>query len=61
MPKDGHKEDRNGRDLIDTEEIKTRWKENIKELYKKDLNEFHYYNGVVSHPEPFWRMKSSGP
>ena len=23
-----------------------------KNLYKKDLNELDYYNGVVSHPEP---------
>ena len=26
-------------------------KKYIKELYKKDLNELDYYNGVVSHPE----------
>ena len=24
----------------------------MEELYKKDLNETDYYNGVVSHPEP---------
>ena len=24
----------------------------MEELYKKDLNEPDYYNGVVSHPEP---------
>ena len=29
-----------------------RWKEYMEELYKKDLNEPHNYNGVVSHPEP---------
>ena len=29
-----------------------RWKEYKEELYKKDLNEPDYYNGVVSHPEP---------
>ena len=44
--------DRNGRDLEDAEEIKKRWKEYTEELYKKDLNELDYYNGVVSHPEP---------
>ena len=43
--------DKNGRDLVDTEEIKKRWKEYTEELYKKDLNELDYYNGVVSHPE----------
>ena len=29
-----------------------RWKEYMEELYKKDLNEPDYCNGVVSHPEP---------
>ena len=24
----------------------------MEELYKKDLNEWYCYNGVVSHPEP---------
>ena len=44
--------DKNGRDLVDAEEIKKKWKEYIEELYKKDLNEPHYYDDVVSHPEP---------
>ena len=48
----GTKKDRNGRDLIDTEEIKKRWKEYTEELYKKDLHEPDNYDGVVSHPEP---------
>ena len=52
MPKDGHNKGQNGRDLVDTEEIKKRWKEYMEELYKKDLNEPDYYDGVVSHPEP---------
>ena len=43
--------DRNSRDLVDTEEIKKRWKEYMEELYKKDLDELDYYDGVVSHPE----------
>ena len=43
--------DINGRDLVDTEEIKKRWKE-YTELHKKDPNEPDDYNGVVSHPEP---------
>ena len=46
-------------DLVNTEEIKERWKE-YTELYKKDLNELDYYNGVVSHPEPDileWEVK----
>ena len=44
--------DKNGRDLVDTEEIKRRWKEYMEELYKKDLNDPDYQEGVVSHPEP---------
>ena len=44
--------DINSRDLVDTEEIKKRWKVYMEELYKKDLNEPDYYDGVVSHPEP---------
>ena len=44
--------DRNGRDLVDAEEIKKRWKEYMEELYKKDLNEPDYYDSVVSPPEP---------
>ena len=44
--------DKNGRDLVDAEEIKKRWKEYMEKLYKKDLNELDYYDGVVSHPQP---------
>ena len=44
--------DKNGRDLVDAEEIKKRWKEYMEELYKKDPNELDNYDGVVSHPEP---------
>ena len=51
-PKTGTTKDRNGRDLVDTEEIERRWKEYMEELYKKDLNDPDYYNGMVSHPEP---------
>ena len=51
-PKMGTIKDRNGRDLVDSEEIKKRWKEYMEELYQKGLNELGYYDGVVSHPEP---------
>ena len=51
-PKMGTIKDKNGRDLVDAEEIKKQWKENTEELYKKDLNEPDYYDGVFSHPEP---------
>ena len=51
-PKMGTIKDKNCRDLVDTEEIKMRWKEYMKQLYKEDLNELDYYEGVVGHPEP---------
>ena len=45
--------DKSGRDLVNAEENKKRWKEYTKELLKKkNLSELDYYNGVVSHPEP---------
>ena len=37
--------DKNGRDLVDAEEIKKKWKDYIEELQKKDLKELDYYNG----------------
>ena len=51
-PKTGTIKGKNGRDLVDVEEIKKRWKKYMEELYKKDLNEPDYYEGVISHPEP---------
>ena len=51
-PKMGIIKGRNGRDLLDTKEIKKRWKEHTEELYKKDLNEQDNHDGVVSYPEP---------
>ena len=44
--------DINGKDLVDTEEIKKRWKECIEKPYKKDLDELDDYDSVVSQPEP---------
>ena len=41
--------DRNGKDLIEADEIKKRWQEYSEELYKKGLNNHH---GVVTHPKP---------
>ena len=58
--------DKNGRDLVDAEEIKRRWKEYMEELYNKDLNKLDQYDGVVSHPESDilecevrWSLRSS--
>ena len=44
--------DKHGTDRVDAEEIKKRWKEYTEELYKKDLNEPHNHDSVVSHSEP---------
>ena len=44
--------DKNGRYSVDAEEIKKRWKEYMEELYKIDLYELDYCNGMVSHPKP---------
>ena len=42
----------NGKDLIESEEIKTRWKECTEELYKKALNDPDNQDVVVTHLEP---------
>ena len=52
FPKVGTIKDRDDRDRVDTEEIKNRWKIYREELYKKDVNEPDYSDGVVRHPEP---------
>ena len=44
--------DRNSKDLTEAEEIKKRWQEYIKELYKKGINDPDNHNGVVTHLEP---------
>ena len=43
--------DRNGKDLIEAEEIKKRWQEYTEDLYKKG-NDLDNYDGVVTHLEP---------
>ena len=44
--------DRNGMDLTEAVDIKKRWQEYTKELYKKDLNDLDNHNGVITHLEP---------
>ena len=44
--------DRNGRDLTETEDIKKRWQEYTKELYKKYLHDLDNHDGVITHLEP---------
>ena len=44
--------DRNGMDLTEAEDIKTRWQEYTEELYKKDLHDQNNHDGVITHLEP---------
>ena len=44
--------DKNDKDLIETEEIKKRWKEYTEDPYKKDINHPDNHHAVVSHSEP---------
>ena len=44
--------DRNCRDLTEAEDIKKRWQEYTKELYKKDLHDPDNHDGVITHLEP---------
>ena len=48
-PKMGSIKDRNGRGL--TEDV-NRWQEYTEELYRKDLHDPDYHNGVITHLEP---------
>ena len=50
--KKGTIKDRNGMDLTEAEDIKNRWQEYTKELYKKDLHNPDNYDGVITHLEP---------
>ena len=53
--------DRNDMDLTEAEDIKKRWQEYTKELYKKDLNDPDNHGGVITHLEPdILEMKSKG-
>ena len=42
-------QDRNGKDLIEADEIKKRWKEYTEELYKKDLNDPDNHDSMITH------------
>ena len=47
----GSIKDRNGMDLTEAEDVKTRWQEYTEELYKKDLHDPDNHNGVITHPD----------
>ena len=42
----------NGRDLSEAEDIKQRWQDYTKELYKKDPHYPNNQDGVITHLEP---------
>ena len=48
----GSIEDRNGMDLTEAEDIKKRWQEYTKKLYKKGLHDQDNHNCVITHLEP---------
>ena len=53
--------DRNHMNLTEAEDIKKRWQEYTKELYKKDLHDPDNHDGVIIHLElTSWNVKSSG-
>ena len=39
-------------DLTEAEDIKKRWQEYMEQLYKKDLHDPDYHDGVITHQEP---------
>ena len=49
LAKMGTIKNRNGMDLIEAEDIKKRWQEYTKELYRKDLNDPDNHDGVITH------------
>ena len=60
----GSIKDRNGMDLTEAEDIKNRWQEYTKELYKKDLHYPDKHDGLITHTHlkpDILELKSSGP
>ena len=54
--------DKNCRYIVDTKEIKKRWKEDMEELYKKILmNWITTMVWLVTQSQTFWSVKSSEP
>ena len=48
----GPRQDTNGIDLTEAEDIKKRWQEDTEELYKNDLHNQDNHDGVITHLEP---------
>ena len=53
--------DKNGRDLVDAEEIKKRWKYTEKLCKKDPKNQTARMMWSATQSQTFWRTKSSGP
>ena len=52
--------DMDGMDLTEAEDVKKRWQDYTKELYKKDLHDPDNHDGVITHLEPDilkWKVK----
>ena len=47
----GSIKDRNGKDLTEAADIKKRWQEYTKELYKKDLHDPDNHDGIHLEPD----------
>ena len=47
----GSKDDSDGMDLTEAEDIKKRWQEYTEELYKNDLHDQDNHDGVITHLE----------
>ena len=48
--------------LTEAEDIKKRWQEYTKELYRKYLNDLDNHDGVTTYlSQTSWNAKSSGP
>ena len=43
--------ERNSMDLTEAEDTKKRWQEYTEKLYRKDLNDPHNHDGVITHLE----------
>ena len=58
----GSIKDKNAMVLTEAEDIKKRWQEYTKELYKKELHDPDNHDDVITHLEPdILDVKSSGP
>ena len=54
--------DKNGRDQVDAEEIKKRWKQHGRTILKKILmNQITMMVWLVTQSQMFWSVKSGGP